>query len=37
MFDTASSTAATRPHAVVQLLVSPSIGCGRTQTISLPT
>ena len=34
--DSTSSTGARGPRAIVQLLVSPSIGCGRTQTISLP-
>jgi hypothetical protein len=31
---TARTTVAGRPRAIVQVLVSPSIGCGRTETIS---
>lgn len=34
--DTASSSTGVRPRAIVQLLVSPSIGCGKPQTILLP-
>jgi hypothetical protein len=33
--DTARAPAAGVPRAIVQVLVSPSIGCGRTQTIPL--
>jgi hypothetical protein len=36
-FELATASSATvRPHVVVELLVTPSIGCGKPQTVGLP-